>query len=541
MRSAEPRGLARSDPPRPGKGRHGRGNMARLAFKPDSSFFRKIVIGAVGTRAVCADLRRHGHDMRELERGSTDTKLWKDVRRKRVRIPDLVCTKCGLRVESRAKTAPDLSMSHSPAEEARAWDFGMVDRDLIAFPVCQAVEESYWSSGHLRGGLSYWHERNWVKWQAKPFVNYFAVQAFRSSAHTRSSTKGVTEGSETAIAWNATFSSRTGVVEAASQERITIRRKSDGHRYTWRVPPGQIVVVSPGCEVHENQVIASAVPPFPVAALRCPGSTPASHIGQLLQSRERTLRFTGVKLARLRGDASFCDEVSALAADADEDVYVRLEAASYLASTCGQPADPLFRPYYTSNAPQTQLESVIALGEAGTSDAIGLVSAILDDEQRPYFLRSAAAWSLSRVHQPDALSRLIRAFADVDPDIRDEALERIVSVGGPAVPLLLTGLRSPESDIAAGCAESLRHRYDLPDEAIAAIMRDFRSGSASTWVTWLVAHLPRERVATAIADLQKSAPHLHYAVSVLWSFVESWIARRWEFAPLPASEGPRCV
>lgn len=186
----------------------------------------------------------------------------------------------------------------------------------------------------------------------------------------------MTEGSETAIAWNATFSSRTGVVEAASQERITIRRKSDGHRYTWRVPPGQIVVVSPGCEVHENQVIASAVPPFPVAALRCPGSTPASHIGQLLQSRERTLRFSGVKLARLRGDASFCDEVSAPAADADEDVYVRLEAASYLASTCGQPADPLFRPYYTSNAPQTQLESVIALGEAGTSDAIGLVSAI---------------------------------------------------------------------------------------------------------------------------------------------------------------------
>lgn len=52
--------------------------------------------------------------MRELERGSTDTKLWKDVKRKRVRIPDLVCTKCGLRVESRAKTAPDLSMSHSP-------------------------------------------------------------------------------------------------------------------------------------------------------------------------------------------------------------------------------------------------------------------------------------------------------------------------------------------------------------------------------------------------------------------------------------------
>jgi hypothetical protein len=515
--------------------------MARLAFKPDSSFFRKIAIGAVGTRAICADLARHNHGMRELERGSTDTKLWKDVKRKRVRIPDLVCAKCGLRVESRAKTAPDLSMSHSPTEEARAWDFGMVDRDLIAFPVCQAVQESYWSSGQLHADLSYWHERNWVKWQPKTFVNYFTVQAFRSSPHTRSSTKGVTEGSETAIAWNATFSSRSGVVEVASADRITIRRTSDGHRYTWRVPRGQGVAVSPGCEVHENQVIASAVPPLPVAELRCPGSLPAQHIAQLLQSRERTLRFTAVNLARLRRDASFCDEVSTLAADADEDVYVRLEAASYLTGVCGRPAEALFSPYSSSNDAQTQLESVIALGESGTSDAIALLSAILDDAQRPYFLRSAAAWSLGRVNQPDAHTRLIRAFADVDRDIRDEALEGIISVGGPAVPLLIAGLRDPESGIAAGCAESLRRRHDIPDETVADIVKDFRSGSAGPWVTWLVAHLPRERVATSIADLQESAPHLHYAVSVLWSFLESWIARRWEHAPIPHSGGPRCV
>ena len=65
--------------------------MPRLAFKPDSSFFRKIVIGAVGTRTVATHLAAHGHDMVELERGSLDTKLWKEVKRKRVRIPDLVC------------------------------------------------------------------------------------------------------------------------------------------------------------------------------------------------------------------------------------------------------------------------------------------------------------------------------------------------------------------------------------------------------------------------------------------------------------------
>jgi hypothetical protein len=85
-------------------------------FKPDASFFRKIVIGAHGTQATCEDLAKYGHQMVELERGSTDTKLWKDIKRKRVRIPDLICKNCGQRVESRAKTNPELSMSHSDSD-----------------------------------------------------------------------------------------------------------------------------------------------------------------------------------------------------------------------------------------------------------------------------------------------------------------------------------------------------------------------------------------------------------------------------------------
>ncbi len=82
--------------------------------------------------------------MRELENGSTATKLWKDVKRKRVRIPDLLCLNCGLRVESRAKSMkPELAVSHAATDAERAWDFGLVDSDVIAFPVCyRAAEES---------------------------------------------------------------------------------------------------------------------------------------------------------------------------------------------------------------------------------------------------------------------------------------------------------------------------------------------------------------------------------------------------------------
>jgi len=151
--------------------------MAR--FKPDSSFFKKIVIGANGTRAICRDLAQYGHDIIELERGSTGTKLWKDVKRKRVRLPDLVCKNCGVRVECRTKTKPELSMSHSDTNQERSWDFGMLPQDWIAFPISIVASEELWTRGTLQQSASYWHERSWAHWSTEGKINYFTVDAFR--------------------------------------------------------------------------------------------------------------------------------------------------------------------------------------------------------------------------------------------------------------------------------------------------------------------------------------------------------------------------
>lgn len=505
--------------------------MARMAFKPDSSFFRKIAMGAVGARSVCQDLARHGHAIVELERGATDTKLWKDVKRKRVRIPDLVCLNCGLRVESRAKTDTDLTMSHSPTEESRAWDFGMVGEDLIAFPICEVRAEETWTNGVLNDGLSDWHERNQIEWHLSGRINYFRVESFRSTPPARTNTKGVTEGSETAISWNAVFSSRDGTVERAADDRITIRRTSDGHRYTWKVPLGQRVVVTNGEEVSENQVIASSVEPVAALALRCPEVHSQAWLEQCLSSRERTIRFTGVKLARLTQNSAPQELIRNLGNDPVEDVYTRLEAASYLVAVCGESCESLFGEYCQSNDPQTQLEAVIALGEAATPDAVAKLAAILHDTSQAYFLRSAAAWSLARTPSPQAVSHLVRAFSDVDPDLREEALDGIMAIGGTAVPLLAAGLRDADSNVAAGSAEALRRQSDLSDDALSAILAGLSEGKSSTWTAWLLGHLPRERLATAASDLQVSAPELHFAINVMWAFAESWIARNWEFWP----------
>lgn len=436
--------------------------------------------------------------------------------------------RCGLRVESRSKTGPSLSMSHSATDAERAWDFGMVDEDCVAFPVCVVAQEVNWNSGTLDSHSSYWREKNWVRWEAVGRINYFRVQAFRSVPPTSESTKGVTEGSETSLVWEAKFSTRTGLVDAIDENGIRVRRASDGHPYTWRIPEGLQVLVATGDAVEENQVIASRVTSMTVRELACPGRLADQHITRLIQSRERTQRFTGVKLARLLRREQYTRAIANLLNDREEDVYIRLEGASYLSSVAGQPTQELFEPFVTSADEQVQLEAVIALAETNAPEAVPLLFNILDNQGHPFFFRSAAAWSLGKIGGERAIGRLVQGFGDVDISIRNEALEGIVSIGGPAIPILLDGLRQIDQHIAAGCAEALRRKQtELDENTLLALSEQLRV-APSQWAVWLTGHLPRERLAAMTAGLQRTAPELHYAVTLLWAFVESWIAQHWD-------------
>ena len=506
--------------------------MPRLALKPDSSFFRKIALGAMGSRHVAQDLERLGHRIGELERGAMDTKLWKEIKRKRVRIPDLVCEFCGLRVECRTKTRTELSMSHSPTDRERAWDFGMVDADLVAFSVCTANAEKQWSHGRLSDPVSYWHERNWIQWKPAGKVNYVRVARFRAAPPYSAKTKGVTEGSETSVTWKARFSRRNGLVDVVDGQKITIVRASDGHRHTQTIPKPLQIVVATGDEVALNQIIAAGVTPESEHDLRCPGALPEGRrLPQLLASRERTQRFTGVKLARLRSDDSLGALIANLERDPEEDVYIRLEAVAYLVAVHRVEAPYLFAPYLASPDPQIQLEAVIALAESGTDQCVRLLGEILDDDEHPYFARSAAAWCLSQIGGTEASRRLVRAFGDVDRNLREEALEGVVAINSDAVPILLSGLQEVDPAIAAGCAEGLRQHGALSDDTLREIAAYLANGEPSVWAVWLAGHLPRGRLEGVVSSLQTTAPEVHYAITLLWAFVESWVARRWELQP----------
>jgi hypothetical protein len=88
---------------------------------------------------------------------------------------------------------------------------------------------------------------------------------------------------------------------------------------------------------------------------------------------------------------------------------------------------------------------------------------------------------------------------------------------------LLKGLVEKSSEVAAGSAEALRRIREVPAKDLAALAE----GSESMWPAWTLAHLPKEVVTPYIAALQDKRPDVHYALSVIWTFLESWIAETW--------------
>ena len=494
----------------------------RNAFKTDSSFFRMLAIGAVGAKAVQATLNACGHDVVELERGSLSTRIWRDVKRKRVRIPDLCCTRCGVRVESRAKTRPDLTMSHSPREAERAWDYGMLDGDWIAFPILRANEQ-VWSEGLLKEPRSLWRERTLTSWERVGLVNLFRVGEFRSVAPKQQRPKGVTEGSEIQVSWKARFAKAVGRVTSVREGRLDYKLLGSEKESHFRLGSDENPFLREGDEFMENEVVAGQVRPLAASDLRCATGCGEPEVARMLHSRERTVRFTGCKLARLRRHAGLAKEVRDLSNDPEEDPYVQMEARTYLCDVAGDSADDQFRAtLLTHTDDQMRLEAAVALADTRTPSALDLLLLVLEDSSQPLFLRSACAWALGCHGTEQAAECLVRAFADVAPEIREEALTSLSDLGTVGVHPLMKGLAlSP--DVAAGSAEVLRRLRDVPVREIAALAEKSRS----TWPTWTLAHLRKESIEPHIAALQTKRPDVHFALTVLWTFLESWIAENW--------------
>ena len=107
-----------------------------MGFKADTSFLRFLTMGAVGVRATMAQLHADGFEPIELERYCTSNKIWA-TKVKRLRLPDVLCVRTGLRIEVRAKSDLKVRMSDAPTNPDRRWDVGLRDDDVVGFVACE--------------------------------------------------------------------------------------------------------------------------------------------------------------------------------------------------------------------------------------------------------------------------------------------------------------------------------------------------------------------------------------------------------------------
>ena len=221
----------------------------RRFYKSDESFLEKISIGAIGTHRVFEDLKRQGHSPLELERGSMSFKIWKTVKIKRIRVPDLLCVNCGRRVESRAKTTLEISMSHSLSDPERSWDSGLDDDDCVAFVSCRRIGEMP------------------MDWQADDLVQYVSVHDLRTAQQTGRAVlkqpKGAEEGFESRVSWPAAIAHASGVIVSVTPERIQYKRSPDNRTSSLSLLKKELTLiplVAAGESISTNQVIGAVIP-----------------------------------------------------------------------------------------------------------------------------------------------------------------------------------------------------------------------------------------------------------------------------------------
>jgi HEAT repeat protein len=477
------------------------------SFKTDESFLEKIAIGATGTRRTFQDLRSQGHDPMELERGSMSFKIWKAIKVKRVRVPDILCLRCARRVESRAKTNMEISMSHSTSNPERGWDFGLEDSDMVALAHCEKT-----GPGPL-------------DWVASPLVQYITVrslrEAWRANVVKMERPKGAQEGFEIRATWPSAVAKAAGTVDEVNSRTIRYLKASDNRSASVRIQRGEVALrplVTRGAAVQPNQIIASVVSVsglFPCEG----GATEESYISWL-NSTSLSDRYAGVKaLSRFAG-ADSTEALLERVRDTREHIFVRVDAASGLMRR-GNPAGKKFlaatlQDEYLEN----RLEAAIVLGEVATPEAAQLLITALGDQAQHPEIRAGAAWSLGELGAREALPSLVQSFSALDIPVKIEAARALAKLARKYVDAVIQALPhgTPEERPGIAWALSKADGFRISQLLPALVDEDARQ-----WVAYIIGTQDREKMVPEIETLAARDPQVYFAVTVLWKIIASWV------------------
>lgn len=452
-----------------------------MGFKTDTSFLRFLTMGAKGVRQTVAQLESMGFKPIELERYCGSNKIWA-TKVKRLRLPDLLCVKTGLRIEVRAKSDLAIKMSDAPNNPDRVWDAGLQDDDLAAFIACfddgngpvTAYKATFVRIGDMRESVA-------MSKLGPP--------------------KSASEGAERDREWPTTVPKRAGEIIEITDTKIVARMFATGtqdeRRQSYQLH-GKTPYVSVGDKFEASTCFISGAPQCLADLtdyLRCSYDPFAA-----LSSVHDVDRYSAVKAFPFREDdpAKVRTALETLIAD-EQEARVQLEAsgsATYFGSQLGQDTIAGFI-WNEDTAHELRMEAVLILIELvkGTFTRDLLCEIASHENFMGSELRQAAVWGLGKAG--------VQSYADILPFIADAeenvALHAIAAFDentpDQVIDQLVTRLLSDDPKLAPAASEALR--IIGSDKAIQSLARSYdKNPNARSWIIATLGRMLPEKVRT---------------------------------------------
>ena len=466
-----------------------------MGFKTDTSFLRFLTMGAAGVRSTLKAMADIGFQPIELERYCTSNKIW-STKIKRLRVPDILCVRTGVRVEVRSKSDLKVRMSDAPDNPDRKWDASLRDDDFVAFVACDYDD---------------------VNANLGPPV-FFMVSDLRASVDCTKlgPPKSASEGAERDREWPSTVPSDSGEVVALADGKISTVLAS-GRRQSYQLKNKHAYVSVGEKFIGAASIIAGAVPRLaPVTQLR----SRRWDCRKALASKEAVDRYAAARAVPYSADAkSWAEDALARALKSESDDRVALELTASAARLGGEfGMKGISSVIWSHERDDLRMEGVLILAELAIPLAAReLVRVAKSEVFSGSEIRQAAVWGLGK-SGCRSYRNLIAFIADNDEGVALHAIgafgpDTPVDVVSELVSMLVTG----SSRIRAAASATLK--VISSDTAIKEVIRAAKSGGDPTWLLATLGRFPASRVRELLAGdslLSRVEPLLVLGHEVNW-------------------------
>jgi hypothetical protein len=382
----------------------------------------------------------------ELERYSRSNKIW-STKVKRLRLPDLLCVKTGLRIEVRAKSKLAIKMSDTPTNPERRWNFGLAAGDVIAFVLIREEQDGRLSAAENA-------ELFWVE------------DLLRTESKSRlGPPKSGSEGAERDREWPSTVPSCSGIVVMAGGDRLTVFL-NNGRTQSYHLQ-GKAVYRGPTEAFLAGSEFLAGIPTkqarFPSPSSRQWNPRP------LLESASAVDRYVAVKALGRVGRSKDCAILNEIASS-DAEGRVSLEAAASLTRLGDRRGLELLSA--AIKAPRVaflRMEAVLSLAEFEGTPLAGECGEVLaacagETALRGDEVRQAAIWALGK----DGLRQYERLINFLGAESDEELTHAVAGfwsdAGVSCVEALLAIIENPSTPLRqAASASYVLSRCFAPD------------------------------------------------------------------------------